>query len=387
MKRYVVLALTAVGLVVTALCSSSARAATPPVYTKVADQTSAAGFFFGGSVNDSGVATFWTAPNSNGTSPNKIYSGNGGPLFTVADTTGQFLSVGNAWINNAGTVVFGAEVGGGQTGIFARTNAGPFVTIVNTGLDSFDNALSASLSANGNVAFRAVTDANVKGYYRGNVAGGPIVPISEETGPRKNHDYFPVVNDAGTVAFIAYDDNNNLQGLYSGNGGPVFTHGQNGFGFFSGVDLNASGTIALDNSLAIVKVDGTAVTPVATIQDDPYSSFSSITDVMGGVGIANNGTVAFGARLDAGGSGIFTGRDPATDKVIAVGDPLFGSTLTRFGFTQGLSDDGTKVAFYYELANGQKGIAVATIPEPASGVVLFTIIASSVLHRRRPGRQ
>jgi len=34
--------------------------------------------------------------------------------------------------------------------------------------------------------------------------------------------------------------------------------------------------------------------------------------------------------LELFGAGIFTGHDPVNDKIIAVGDPLFGSTLAHF---------------------------------------------------------
>jgi formylglycine-generating enzyme required for sulfatase activity len=71
-------------------------------------------------------------------------------------------------------------------------------------------------------------------------------------------------------------------------------------------------------------------------------------------------------------TGIFTGSGGDVTTVIKTGDPLFGSTIAegsinylylgRFGF----DPEGTgKIVFYYELADGRKGIALATpIPDP-----------------------
>lgn len=95
--------------------------------------------------------------------------------------------------------------------------------------------------------------------------------------------------------------------------------------------------------------------------------------------------MTFGAELDGGGYGIFIGSDPVTDKVIATGDPLFGSTVTdlRFG---GLNNSG-QIAFLAELTDGTEGIFVAT-PVPESSEALGTLAlgalgACYVLKRKR----
>jgi hypothetical protein len=66
--------------------------------------------------------------------------------------------------------------------------------------------------------------------------------------------------------------------------------------------------------------------------------------------------VAFAATLSAGGGGVFTGGDPAADKVIATGDELDGATVTEVHlFRQGLNDNG-QVAFFARLDDGTSGI-------------------------------
>jgi hypothetical protein len=116
-------------------------------------------------------------------------------------------------------------------------------------------------------------------------------------------------------------------------------------------------------------------------------TFTNVADSTGaysdfGIPAINGaGTVAFRAGLDAGGEGIFTGPDPATDKVIAVGDVLFGSTVTALRFSRGLNDDGD-IAFRYTLADDRTGIAVAVVPEPA-GVGVFGALSALAFRRRR----
>ena len=81
--------------------------------------------------------------------------------------------------------------------------------------------------------------------------------------------------------------------------------------------------------------------------------------------------MAFTALLDAGDDerGIFTGADPLADKVIRVGDPLFGSTISElFSLNESLNDSG-QIAFFYSLSDGRFGIARAdplVIPEPGT---------------------
>jgi uncharacterized protein (TIGR03437 family) len=130
--------------------------------------------------------------------------------------------------------------------------------------------------------------------------------------------------------------------------------------------INDNGTVAFSGTVGtpigrptVFKVDGNQITTVATG-----------TDTFTAVNINNNGVVAFG-RLTVSGSdlgGIYVGPDPQADKVIALGDPLFGSTVSGLG-GQGLGpgrflNDRGQIAFYYALANGLKGVAVATPAAP-----------------------
>ena len=96
----------------------------------------------------------------------------------------------------------------------------------------------------------------------------------------------------------------------------------------------------------------------------------------------NLGKPVFLAGLDNGAFGIFTGPDPVADKVIQLGETLFGSTATSFtlvpvGENYGNTDinDAGQVAFHYQLANGRQGIAVAT-PTPEPGIFTCLVLGA-----------
>jgi len=68
--------------------------------------------------------------------------------------------------------------------------------------------------------------------------------------------------------------------------------------------------------------------------------------------------------------------------LIAIGDTLFGSTVTRLFVGTGALNDSGQVAFYYELASGNMGIAV--VPEPETDAMLLTSFAViGAMARRR----
>ncbi len=93
--------------------------------------------------------------------------------------------------------------------------------------------------------------------------------------------------------------------------------------------------------------------------------------------------MAFAAGLDAGGAGIFIGDGSATSEVLGNGSPLFGSTVTGLGISPTSLNDLGQVAFYYELANGTTGIAIANpVPEPSSTLLLALSIGLSLARRR-----
>jgi hypothetical protein len=100
------------------------------------------------------------------------------------------------------------------------------------------------------------------------------------------------------------------------------------------------------------------------------------------------GDVAF-YEIDPSGSGIYFADDgSAVSQLVRTGDPLFGSTVTSLHLGQDGYDAATKrVAFNYELANGEAGVATAyvgSVPEPT---MLGMSLMIPLLLRRRARRK
>jgi hypothetical protein len=273
------------------------------------------GQFSGPSINDGGTVAFSAVLVGGGFG---IFTGGGGPLTTIADTSGPFSSFQGTAINNSGVVAFGVDLKGGGSQI---------------------------LTASGG-AFSVIAD-----------TGGLFGGVS--------------INNRGTVAFVATNPISAGSGLFTGNGGPLTTIvATNLSPFFQigGISLNDRGTVAFEGFFSQAGGIGIGIFtgnggPITTIADTsgPFSNFFSPS-------INNAGEVAFQASLNAGGAGIFTGPDPVSDKVIALGDALFGSTVRAIEFGGGRSlNDAGQIVFDAFLADGREVIARAqVVPEPSS---------------------
>lgn len=256
-------------------------------------------------INDQDTVAFWQVPGTpREFAPTQdILTGNGGPLTTITRTQDLLGIFGDIAINNEGRVAFGDRT---ATGIF--TSDGVTRTTIadsSSSLNSFDSLLA--INNKGTVAFKAFLDTGGSGLFTGN--GEVVTPIADTNGGSFSQFESFSLNDSDTVAFAASLDDGS-GGIFTSNGGSL--------------------TPLVDTSGA-------------------FSSFFSPA-------INNNGIVAFGAELDTGKSGIFTGSDPVADKVIAVGDQLFGSTVTSLDFSPKGFNDAGQLAFFAELADGTSGI-------------------------------
>lgn len=242
-------------------------------------------------------------------------------------------------INNKGTLAFLAGQGDpntGQAGIFTLSNG----TLTNI-------ADSSGVFSQFNVGFNTV---------RGNS------PLSIYT--------VPSINESATVAFNAGLDVGG-QGIFTGTseGTTTVADSTGVFDLFSSADINNQGTVAFlaqldDQSTGVfTSTDG----QISTLADTSGSFSSFLSDPS----LNNQGEVAFQATLDNGITGIFTGADPVANKVIGIGDELFGSTVTNLLITQqGLNDQG-QLSFAVGLADGRESIVFAQpVPEPGESMVL-----------------
>lgn len=162
---------------------------------------------------------------------------------TIADDTdGQFLEFefnGTPVVSNNGTVVFGATLASGVSGLFAGTG-GPLTTLVdsNTQHDGFQRFTfdfqDISINSTGTVAFLGTAVGSVSAISRRGVftvdASGTVTTIAAYTSQELDYLYGVQgvsINDAGAVAFFASLEESSggvfteKQGIYVGQGGPL----------------------------------------------------------------------------------------------------------------------------------------------------------------------
>jgi hypothetical protein len=372
-------------------------------FTKIADTNNPYSFLDGfPSINNEGTVAFGTGQEVTGSLftnaiGQSIFTGSGGPLTTIADISGPYSFFGgNSSINDGGTVSFfatkkvegGSIFNGDAQGIF--TGSGGSTTTISDSSDPFPffarpTKANPSINDRGTVAFFATQvgfNNSSAGIFTG--SSGPISTIADTSGLFSSFFDDPSINDGGTVAFSA-DLDAGGEGIFTGSGGPITTIADTS-GLFSTLgspSINNEGTVAFRGFLDTEEegIFTGSGGPITTIADT-----SGLFSTFGSPSINNEGTVAFSASLDAGGEGIFTGPNPVTDKVIATGDPLLGSTVVRLAFfREGLNDPG-QVAFAVRLADGTQGIYRAdpiSVPETSSALSSLVTVALGLIIMRK----
>ena len=133
-----------------------------------------------------------------------------------------------------------------------------------------------------------------------------------------------------------------------------------------------------------------ALTPGQAAALDPTDRTDAIA-ALGDPSLNDVGEVAFILEPDFGNQILVTGADPGADRVIGVGDALFGRIIVGLLFgREGLNDAG-QLAFTAFFDDGSSAVVLATpgavVPEP--GTLLLVAGALPVLvgvARRRAGR-
>lgn len=359
-------------------------------FTRISDSTYSR--YSAASINDNGTVAFEAFQTAD-SPPAAIISGSGGPTTTVSDLTiSGYNTLFSPTINNAETTVFasaGFGFGGPRTGILSSSDGtlayntpfsvgpsgyagGNFVTaptINNLGTVAYvagENGLtSIKTYDNGVVTTIADSSGSISDFFVGLNVGRGSGPFSIYT--------LPAINDRGTVAFNAGLDAGGSS-IITGSSMELTTIADTSgdISSFSSPVINNSQTVAFTATLdaggsAIYTGEGGQLNTIADT-NGLFGAFTSDT------AFNDQGMVAFRAVLDDGGIGIFTGADPLGDKAIAVGDSLFGSTVTDVSIARnGLNEIG-HIAFSATLADGTTAIARAEpVPEPSDGISVLAL--------------
>jgi len=372
---------TAVGLALSLLATTEAFGFT---YTKIADSNDLfSKFGFYPAINNEGTVTFSAELHAGGSG---IYIGSGENTSQIADSSGQFSSFFTPAIADTGIVAFKAALDEGGVGIYTGDNT-EAIAKSRVGAALGDPAINSK----GNVAFSQILDQGVRAVLTNNDGINTTIADTSDTSPYSRFEGI-AINNAGIVAFTAELKDRN-RGIYSVNGGNTTTIADtNGnFDFLFNPAINNAGTVAFKGVLknlageGIYTSDGETLTKIA----DNNSVFHFFENPA----INNQGIVAFKGVLKKGGLGIYTGPNPETDKVIALGDSLFGSTVTDLYFSNRGLNDKNQFAFYAKLADGRSGVFRAdsdyqepttSVPEPGFVLGLLTVGAlGAVLQRKR----
>jgi hypothetical protein len=252
-----------------------------------------------------------------------LFTGKGGPLSTIIDSSGKYKSFGTPAINDNGIVAFKGSQSDVGNGIFIGSVSGNPITTIADSKGSFANFNSLSINNKGTVAFSASLKNTRDGIFISK--GGSLTTIADTNGPFR---YFvgAKINEKEAVAFRA--------GLQDQTSESLIIRGNNGF-------------------ISLARAN--------TISGKPFMNFEGYPS------INKAGRVAFKAYLGQGKVGIFTGPNPVTDKVIASGDPLFGSTVETVDLSQDGRNDVGQIAFVAHLTDGTQTIVRGTLKYTIGG--------------------
>jgi hypothetical protein len=372
-------------------------------FTNVADTTTAAPSgtfdnFEAPSISD-GVAAFKGQYGS----AFGIFTGSGGALTTIAkqgdsapSSLGTFTHFDVPSISG-GTVAFDAATSEVEA-VFAA-NGGTLTTISKSGdaapTGTFDGDFTGVANSAGTVAFSELYGpSDDGGVFTG--SGGALTTIVTTTASAPTGTFTSVGHPSisgATVAFFGYFGDSNAEGIFTGSGGPSTSIVKTGdsaptgtfsnFGnpaisggtvaFWGAFNSGAGGGIFTGSGAALTTIVlGGQAAPIGTFDPQLFSDPS-----------INGNTVAFdGYYNNDEDQGIFTSTGGTLANIIDTGDSLFGSTVTSLELGNAALDGNGNIAFQYELSNGVSGVAIASVPEPAS-ISLLSISGLALLARRR----
>jgi len=265
------------------------------------------------SINDLGEVVFAVREvSAAGVETQSIMRGSSKKPVTIASTASDFHRFGfEPTLNTSGVVAFKAELDTIDTfdfedGLFSgqdgkRASITTYYRSSTSPFSEFGSLSRPAINTLGAIAFEESVDSGDVGVFVTQGSGFTTIAVPD---PNVNVGR-PNLNDAGTVAFHRFFNDQAGEELVTGTGGPL--------------------TVVADTR-------------------GPFQSFGFTFVGFTPPALNNHGQVAFFAALDAGGAGIFTGPDPVADRVIQTGHTLDGAPVTDLRFCdQGLNDAGQLV--------------------------------------------
>jgi hypothetical protein len=349
------------------------------------------------SINDEGTVVF--IDTSSGGSG--IYTGNGGPLTTIATSSIFFAPYssggGYAWgdlpapaINDAGVVAFyvRTDASDGQ-GILSGTQSGLTTIVTSPGPAGNPNALTGAplIDDAGSVVYLIhFPTSNLfvtgTGVFTGS-GGVPTTIISSDSSSAGLTVIDPAISHNGTIAYewrgptTSSGFTDSLYTLHNGVTTLITSTQPESLTSFATLAVNDAGTVLASTGRTLEMGNSTSFGTLSTLSL-PISAIDTVA-------INDANLVAFRGLLSSGGTAIYTHTDSGFMKVIAFGDAFDGSFVTALAMSREAINDRGQVTFWAKLANGEQGIFVAS-PEPSSLALLITALGIGLfayLARRR----
>ena len=371
---------------------SSVATATTYQYAPVADSTGplSTGGFADHALSNNGSVAFANMRDGGGYG---VYRWNGSTVETVAETNTTFPGwrdiLSTVGINASGQVSYlglrAVSANEGYLGIYRGETNGSVSNVAEASVfqSSVSYQLGTDVNASGTVAYQRRVTGVSRGIYTSNGSTEQTIFVGTDT---DNPGWWSI-NAAGHVAIAGTIGG--VKGVWRGTGDGTLTPIATGSNFTDvrSIVLDDHGVVTFGATLAdgtngVYRGDGGAL---QTVVDSKGTG--PFTSGFGRSSANNDGDVAFlGSQSGGAGAGIYflpAGADPDTaQKVIGIGDSLFGGTVNLFMLTPRGLNDNDQVAFTYRLTNGTWGIGVASVPEPAS-YLAGSLLGLALLARRR----
>ena len=284
-----------------------------------------------------------------------VFTGDGGKISRVAESaSSDFASIdSHPDINTSGTLSFYARLQSGRQGVLLTRN-GEEINLTGLGepLKSL-GPLGPTMNDEGTVAFRANLQSGAAGIFTG--SRERIVTIAETGSVYSAFHGLPVISDKGTVVFRA-DLQGRGQGIYLARGASHETIVETGdrfsdLGLFP--SMNDAGMVAFG---ATLKAGGAGIFAVINGRTQRLVDKAAPFESFRGVLINRAGLVVFYATPKRGGLGIYSGPDPIADRILSLGDPLFGSAVTEFALNPVSVNEAGQIAIRVGLADKRQAI-------------------------------
>lgn len=300
------------------------------------------------SVHDRGVVAFQAALRSGGSG---VFAGDGAELSEVIAPPCVSGVTSHPDADGGGDVTFYGILADGTEGVFL-VRGGRLETVADTrGAWRSVGPLGPTMNESGTVAFRAQRPRGSHGIF---VAGGDrVTTIADDSSGWAAFHGLPVVVDTGAVVFRA-DREDGTQGVYCDRDGSLQPVAETGelfatLGLFPSV--GADGAVAFaatlrDGGAGVFVVDAEGNTE--TVERD------GAFDTYRGALVARAGTVIRIATARGGTLGLFCGPDPEHDRIVALGDPLLGSTVADFAANPVSVNNSGQLAVRVSLADDRQ---------------------------------